>query len=106
MGAKPKFCKTWTMPPPARDPNEIANAPTRLYQAKTFVRFSSDIICERAACSIDRNGPTSLPVGLMTPIIAAINNKKKLLVELKTTPARIINPDPIISIRRLPILSA
>src|SRR5947208_13421150 len=27
--------------------------------------------CDSAACSIGRNGPTSLPLGLMTPIVPA-----------------------------------
>ena len=29
------------------------------------------MVCGSAACSTARNGPTSLPLGLMTPIVAA-----------------------------------
>ena len=59
-----------------------------------------------AACSTDRNGPISFPLGLMTPTVAATTSRRKLPVETKTTPARAIRTAPRISVRRRPSRSA
>ncbi len=55
---------------------------------------------------MDRNGPTSLPLGLIVPMIAAMTSSTMLLVSAKTSPAKIISPAPIINMRRRPIRSA
>src|SRR2546426_8227697 len=41
--------------------------------------------------SIGRNGPTSLPLGLMTPIVPATTRNTRLLVEANATPAAAID---------------
>ncbi len=51
------------------------------------VRRSSGTIWDSAACSIARNGPTSLPVGEMTPIVAARISRGTQSVSAKATPA-------------------
>ena len=63
---------------PPSAPRAVANEPTRLYQANTSVRRSSVTMCESAACSTDRNGPTSFPLGLMTPMVAARSSSNKV----------------------------
>ena len=45
--------------------------PASVYQANTSVLVRSVTTCESAACSIGRNGPTSCPLGLMTPMVPA-----------------------------------
>ena len=45
--------------------------PASVYQANTSVLARSVTTCDSAACSIGRNGPTSLPLGLMTPMVPA-----------------------------------
>src|SRR5712671_5538440 len=92
--------------PPQRDPMAVANDPVNVYQANAVVLVEAETTCESAACSIDRNGPTSLPLGLTTPIVPAITRNKKLLVQAKATPAPAIRKDPIMSIRRRPTRSA
>ena len=47
-----------------------------------------------AACSMARNGPTSLPVGETTPIAPARMSSGSQLVNAKTTPATIISAAP------------
>ena len=39
------------------------------------------------SCSIGRNGPTSWPLGLMTPTVAATSSTQKLVESENTTPA-------------------
>ena len=58
--------------PPAH-PTAVANEPARLYQAKTRASAARTRWLS-AACSTARNGPTSLPLGLMTPIVAATSS--------------------------------
>ena len=53
-----------------------------------------------------RKGPTSLPLGLITPTVAASKSNRKLSVVANTLPAATINMAPIISIRRRPNRSA
>ena len=53
-----------------------------------------------------RNGPTSLPPGLMTPTTAAKVSRAKLPVSAKASPASAINPAPSSSIARRPTRSA
>ena len=53
-----------------------------------------------------RNGPTSLPPGLMTPTTAAAVSSAKLPVSAKATPASAINAAPSSSIVRRPTRSA
>ena len=50
--------------------------------------------------------PTSLPLGLMTPIVPAATRNTKLRVEAKARPAAAMRMAPMISIRRRPIRSA
>ena len=73
--------------PPQRDPMAIANDPVNVYQANAIVLVDGGTTCAGAACPIDRNGPTSLPLGLTTPIVPAITRNKKLLVNAKARPA-------------------
>jgi hypothetical protein len=77
-----------------------------LYQANVAVRRTSPTAWLSAACSTARNGPTSLPVGLMTPTVAARISSGGQLVRAKTTPATTISPDPTTSTRRRPSRSA
>ena len=77
-----------------------------MYQANTRVRARSATICDSAACSTARNGPTSLPLGLITPIVAVSTRTQKSGVTTKTTPARTISPAPTRSVRRRPMRSA
>src|SRR6266511_3005967 len=53
-----------------------------------------------------RNGPTSLPLGLMTPIVPATTSTRKLRVSANATPAPAISEAPRMSMRRRPIRSA
>src|SRR5882757_3661993 len=80
--APPEPAKDGSMPP-HREPMAVANEPVKVYQANAVVRVEDGTTCERAACSIDRNGPTSLPLGLKTPMVPAITRNKKLLVQAK-----------------------
>ena len=59
-----------------------------------------------AACSMARNGPTSLPVGETTPIAPARMSSGTQLVNANTTPATIIRTAPATSTRRRPSRSA
>ena len=47
-----------------------------------------------------------MPLGLMTPIVAAIRRKMKLRVTANRTPANTIRIAPAMSMLRLPIRSA
>ena len=91
------------MPPPASEPTAVATEPTRLYQAKTCVRRSPGTACDRAACSMARKGPTSYPLGLMTPIVAAARRTTNRSVPMKTRPAPSSSSDPSGQHRRRPI---
>ena len=84
----------------------MANDPIRLYQAKTIVRRSPGSSPDNAACSIDRNGPISPPLGLMTPIVAATSNQVKSRVIANSPAAKTISSAPTTNIRRRPIRSA
>ena len=61
-----------------------------MYQANTAVLLRSVTTCERAACSIDRNGPTSFPLGLITPIVRRAEAKSLAVIsnEMKDFAAR------------------
>jgi hypothetical protein len=63
-------------------------------------------MCDRAACSIERKGPTSLPLGLITPIVPATIKKNRFRVNAKARPAAAIRVAPMTSMRRRPIRSA
>jgi len=60
----------------------------------------------RERAPIDRNGPTSLPLGLMTPMVPASARIQRLPVDAKTSPAATIRIAPAISMRRRPMRSA
>ena len=60
----------------------------------------------RAACSMARNGPTSLPVGEITPIAPARISSGTKLVSAKAIPATTISAAPATSVRRRPKRSA
>jgi hypothetical protein len=94
------------MPPAASAPSAVATEPAKVYQAKTPVLARSLTACDSAACSIDRNGPTSFPLGLITPIVPAISRSQRLLVDANATPAAAISTAPAINIRRRPTRSA
>ena len=49
-----------------------------MYQAKTLRPPSIADHCDSAACSIGRNGPTSCPLGLITPIVPATRSSHQL----------------------------
>src|SRR3990172_8031142 len=92
--------------PLASAPRAAANEPTRLYRVNKRVRWESGTIWERAACSMERNGPTSFPPGLRTPTKAAAPISHRLSVEASTTPAKTISSALTKSMRRRPIRSA
>lgn len=52
-----------------------------------MVRCLSLVVCGKIACSTDRNGPTSLPEGLIVPSTAAALSRNRLSVMAKTAPA-------------------
>ncbi len=58
------------------------------------------------ACSTARNGPTSLPLGLITPIVAATSSTTNTGVAANTRPAASSRTAPARSTRRRPIRSA
>ena len=70
------------------------------------MRRLSPTIWASADCSIEMNGPISLPLGLTTPMTAATAISARLLVEERTAPASVISPAPSTSIRRRPMRSA
>jgi hypothetical protein len=84
----------------------VAAEPTRLYQAKIAVRAWLGMTWDSAACSIARNGPTSLPLGLMTPIVAARMSRIRWCAKAKTIPAKSMRIAPRTSIFLRPIRSA
>src|SRR3989304_718874 len=92
--------------PLASAPRAAANEPTRLYRVNMRVRWESGTIWERAACSMERKGPTSFPLGLRTPTGAAAPTSHRLWVEASTTPAKTISSALTKSMRRRPIRSA
>src|SRR5260370_23890593 len=106
MGAAPLESTREGSTPPQSDPMAVANDPVNVYQANAVVLVEDETTCASAACSINRNGPTSLPLGLTTPIVPAITRNKKLLVQAKAKPAPAIRKDPMKSILRRPIRSA
>ena len=53
-----------------------------------------------------KNGPTSLPLGLMTPTVAATSSRRKSSVDRNTAPASAIRTAPRISIHLRPMRSA
>ena len=87
-------CSHCASQPPARAPAAVANDPARLYQPKSLVRRLSGTSWESAACSMDRKGPISPPLGLTMPMIAARVIHTGLVVERKTRPDRIISVAP------------
>ena len=84
----------------------MAKEPASAYQEKTRVRSSAGSVWASAACSMARNGPTSLPAGLMIPMVAARSSTQNEVVAAKRTPATIIMAAPRSSILRRPIRSA
>ncbi len=83
-----------------------ANDPTKLYAEKIAVRWRSSTVCGRIACSSAKNGPTSLPDGLMVPKTAAIDSHSGLLLSANTQPADAIRRAPMIRSALRPKLSA
>ena len=91
---QPIACSHCASQPPARAPAAVANEPARLYQPKILVRLLSGTSWESAACSMDKKGPISPPLGLTMPMIAARVIHTGSLVRRKTKPARIIRAAP------------
>ena len=58
------------------------------------------------ACSTARNGPTSLPDGEMTPIVAATSSSSGSRATANTAPAATMRSEPAMSTRRRPMRSA
>ncbi len=87
-------CSHCASQPPARAPAAVANDPARLYQPNSLVRRLSGTSWESAACSMDRKGPISPPLGLTMPMIAARVIHTGLVVQRKTRPDRIISAAP------------
>ena len=87
-------------------PEAVANDPTSWYRAKRLVRRRSGTSWLSDACSTARNGPTSLPLGLMTPMVAAAASTAKTGVATNTSPAANMRPAPASSTRFRPIRSA
>ena len=103
---QPASLRTCTAPPAARAPSAPASWPQRLYQAKTEVRRASGVVCANEDCSTARNGPTSLPDGLITPNVAATSRIQNTSLVANTRPAAAIRPPPTMSTRLRPIRSA
>src|SRR5690348_10984996 len=98
--------RTWERKPPLREPAAVARAPAIVYQANVPVRAEGETTSESAACSTARNGPTSLPLGLITPMVAATRSAAKLCVAANTKPAAAMRTAPTSRVRRLPNRSA
>src|SRR5262245_63368693 len=92
--------------PAASVPTAAETEPARLYQAKTAVRSLEGTVWDSADCSIDKKGPTSLSLGLTTPIVAATSSTTKLSLAAKTLPAPHMRRAPRISIFLRPMRSA
>ncbi len=84
----------------------MANDPASVYHANADVLSRLGNTCESAACSIERKGPTSWPLGLITPSVPAMVNTQKFLVMANVRPAPAMRNAPMISMRRRPIRSA
>ena len=61
---------------PANAPAAVAAEPAKLYQANACVRRWEGASSASAACSSARKGPISLPLGLMTPMMAAASSNQ------------------------------
>ncbi len=92
--------------PAVSAPVAVARYPARPYQANVAVRRRSGTTCESAACSMARNGPTSLPVGEMTPMIPATMSSATTSVPANASPAMTTSRLPAMSTRRRPRRSA
>ena len=99
-------CSTRVAAPAASAPNAVATDPASVYQANTSVRARSGMTDDSAACSTERNGPTSFPLGLMTPIVPATRSSQKRLVDANAMPAAAISSAPAMSTRPRPSRSA
>jgi len=66
-----------TSRPAASEPMAAANDPARLYQPKTRVRSLFGKMWLSDACSTAMKGPTSPPLTLITPIVAATSSTQK-----------------------------
>ena len=102
----PEAWRAWAVHPPARAPKAVAKAPVRRYQANAPVRLPSGNTWDRAACSMARKGPTSLPEGLMTPKVAASTRTVKSRLRAKGPPAATMSAAPRMSMRLRPRRSA
>ena len=71
-----------------------------------LVRRADGVTSVSDACSIGRNGPTSLPDGLSTPSVAATRRTRNPVPPANTAPAAAISNAPTMSVRRRPIRSA
>jgi hypothetical protein len=105
-GANVVFCRAPVIAPAKSAPVAVATEPASVYQANTSVLERSRTTCASTACSIGRNGPTSLPLGLITPIVPAMIKNTRLWVHVKASLAAAIRMAPTISMRRLPTRSA
>ena len=92
--------------PAASDPQAVATDPTTWYRANSEVRPRASTSCESEACSMARNGPTSLPLGLSTPSVAATSRTGNAVLPANTIPAPTISSDPRNSVRLRPNRSA
>ena len=96
----------WTMRPAVSVPAAVASVPASWYRVKRWVRRLSGTSWVSEACSTARNGPTSLPLGLMTPMVAATRSTAKTGVAAKARPAARTRSAPSARTRRRPIRSA
>jgi len=87
-------------------PAALAKQPIKLYQARIWVLWSLGNSCVMAACSMAKKGPTSLPLGLMTPTVAAKVRTIPFELVAKQMPEKNLSAAPIFSIFRLPNRSA
>ena len=99
-------CSPWDKTPPHSEPAAVASEPASVYQANTVVLESRGTTWASAACSIGKNGPTSLPLGLITPIVPATTRSRKSRVQANVTPAATMRIAPTINMRRRPSRSA
>jgi hypothetical protein len=88
------------------DPNAPTPWPKTLYAENPLVRSRSEVVRGSIACSIERNGPTSLPDVLIEPMSTPATSQMRLLVVAKIAPLAAMPAAPMTSTRRRPMRSA
>src|SRR2546425_12120325 len=83
-----------------RAPAAAPRVPTRLYVANARVRRPEAAASATIDCSTERNGPTSVPVGLVAPRPTARGAMRKVGAAARIVPATATsNPETTIAVR-------